>query len=221
MNTYPGFYRAVDGKEYLYLDKSNYFSFERGIWGKSDPSDNHKKDTNITREYLANTYGKVESKDHADFIAELAGKHGFDTTAKFTGSCKYFYISERELSFYMYKDSSPIATCKEITIPIPPKEPEPKEWPKVGDEVLTASKQKASVVAIDSNQVWIKYKDTSIGCGYATVAIATLSKPLTPEEELATSISNWRGQDKATIGDSKLAEAIINSEIKGLSYKPE
>ena len=27
---------------------------------------------NITREHLANTYGKVESKEHAEFIIELA-----------------------------------------------------------------------------------------------------------------------------------------------------
>ena len=201
---------------------------------------------NITREYLRNTYGKVESKEHADFIIDLAVKHGFDVVTKFTDSCKYFYINECELSFYMHKESSPVITCKEITIPLPPKgegstskpielhngtglniktrvietndkivirvedndiyaaddlpkEPESKEWPQVGDEVLTASGQAASIVAIDCNEAWVKYENSSIGSGYASVAIATLTKPSTPEEDLAKELEKmvYDGMDNS------------------------
>ena len=59
-----------------------------------------------------------------------------------------------------------------------------KEWPAVGDEVLTASEREAIILAIDYNEAWIKYKDHLVGNDYASVAVSSLKKPPAPEDEL-------------------------------------
>ena len=41
---------------------------------------------NITTEYLANTYGKVASKEHAEFIIDLCKVNGVDFLDEFLGS---------------------------------------------------------------------------------------------------------------------------------------
>lgn len=213
MNTYPGIYRAKNGFTRLYCSKSKYSNIDLGDfeWEEDININEHKSDTNITREYLANTKVEIESEGHEVFVRKIASSANLNC-AVLNG---FAFIFDNHI-----EDAS-----KEIHIPLPPKEPEPKEWPQVGDEVLTASKQPAVVLAINSSEAWVRYSkqnpEENALHSYSTVAIMTLTKPLTPEEGLATLISNWRGQDKATIGDSKLAEAIINGEIKGLSYKPE
>jgi len=181
---------------------------------------------NITSEYLSNTYGKIESKEHARLIAKLAEGAGIkfagvDVSAENIKS--FIFYSDGTFCFYK-KDADELVHVREreqVTIPLPPKEfigasinsSEPvaktfetlgytseggvyfkskikeREWPVVGDKVLTASEQKGQVIAIDSEEAWIKYENTSIGKGYASVSIATLSKPKTPEEELRDDIA--------------------------------
>ena len=127
MKVYPAIYEAVDGNKYLYTSNSDYYSYQREIWDKSDGCDNHEDDTNITREYLANTYGKIESKGHAEFIVRLAENSGF--------TCLYGVISESFRSFYFDSktlfftsfDINHSHHMSLITLPLPPKEPESKD----------------------------------------------------------------------------------------------
>lgn len=121
MNTYPGIYKALDGTIYYYLNKSNYFSFERGIWEKDEDLEEHKKDINITREYLANTYGEVKSKEHAEFIVKLAEGAGFEVGV-YHQVDKWFCFSEDQLFFFTEGLTASDAGEKQITIPLPPKE---------------------------------------------------------------------------------------------------
>lgn len=176
--------------------------------------------TNITREYLANTYGEVKSKEHAEFIVKLAEGANFNSAYTRTGfenaKSFMFYENSNTLEIYENKHTDLVnfAGKKLITIPLPPKEheaegisqlerkpyqcgglwkppiaeaikePEPKEWPQVGDEVLTASKRKAKLIATHDYHAWVKYYEEDNTFSLGTVTIATLSKPLTPEEEL-------------------------------------
>jgi len=176
---------------------------------------------NITREYLANTYGKVESKEHAEFIVKLAESAGF-RGAIASAEASWFRFTELKLWFYGCGSKARYDTVKQITLPLQPKEPESKEWPAVGDEVLTASKQPAKILAIDDGEAWIKYKnDPYPNMSYASVAIATLTKPPTPEEGLAQSIADSVSGGSVFGVHDLLAKAIINGEIKGLRYNPE
>lgn len=177
---------------------------------------------NITTDYLRNTYGKVESKEHAEFIVKLAELNGAEVVEPWSWGKSFTFSPDDAngliLGFYDEAEAKDDGE-KLITLPLPPKEhkePESKEWPVVGDEVLTPSGQAASIIAIDCNEAWVKYENSSIGSGYASVAIATLTKPPTPEEDLRVSLAEF-----FISSNEDLARAIINGEIKGLSYKPE
>ena len=73
---------------------------------------------NITREYLSNTWGVVESKEHAEFIIELAKLHGFSVFMPI-GSVNHFIIKDG-LSFHNCGKIKS-TDLKQITIPLPPK----------------------------------------------------------------------------------------------------
>jgi len=142
---------------------------------------------NITREYLASAKVKIESEEHSHLIQELAFKHGYvwiDGLSKNIELSSGYIVFDKESMTIIHTVNASYSAYKKITLPLPPKGRESKEWPVVGDEVLTASEQKGQVIAIDSGEAWIKYENTSIGKGYASVSVATLSKPKTPEEEL-------------------------------------
>lgn len=113
-----------------------------------------------------------------------------------------------------------VCNPKQIHIPLPPKEPKPKEWPQVGDEVIVKhwEEEKGIVVALHNNLAWVK---CSGGDDLGTLDISHLRKPLAPEEELATKITQLENFDITGKKALVLAKAIINCEIKDLIYKPE
>ena len=85
-----------------------------------------------TKEDLMNTWGVVESKDHAEYIVELAELHGFGVwkSTKFVESSDIsmflFDARDDELQLYHYDISlSASIKFKQITILLPPKN---KEW---------------------------------------------------------------------------------------------
>lgn len=80
--------------------------------------------TNITHEYLANTYGEVVSPEHAEFIIELAELHGFTDCGYGKGDNLFLFKGDK-LLFIESKNTSKSPHCaikaKQITIPLPPK----------------------------------------------------------------------------------------------------
>lgn len=122
---YPAIYESVEGSEYLYQNKDSYYCYERQIWDSSEPHhDCHHSDTNITAEYLANTYGEVKSKEHAEFIVKLAEGYGADNySVIFLDEAKSFVFDRvGDLKFYKASPSelSSVSHLKLITIPLPP-----------------------------------------------------------------------------------------------------
>ena len=77
---------------------------------------------NITTEYLANTYGKVESKEHAEFIVELCKVNGIDFLDDYEGGVMWFNCKCGLLDFYIDKNTASNDGEKLITIPLPPKQ---------------------------------------------------------------------------------------------------
>ena len=80
---------------------------------------------NITTEYLANTYGKVVSPEHAEFIIYFAGIHGIANEELWYEGSFFCFIKDVKgdliLSFYE-EDVANSDNYKKITIPLPPKE---------------------------------------------------------------------------------------------------
>ena len=213
---YPAIYRAVHNNEYLYADNDNYYSCERETWNKSGNCDDHENDINITREYLANTYGKVESKEHAEFIIELAEANDLPLvwgdpdspvkSFKFRGDkLRLFELETNELS--------DINGAKLITIPLPPKQiqtatsEEEFEMQQImknnGDNLILGcedSKCEEWPCANDEVEyigckwkVAAKYKHmlmlvTPDDCSFAVAEIKEVKKPKTPAEELRDDI---------------------------------
>lgn len=208
---------------------------------------------NITREYLANTYGEVKSEEHAEFIVKLAEVAGFEVGV-YCQVDKWFCFSENLLFFYPTESRASDAEEKLITIPLPPKEsklpeansgtpmpevkepkgvsmndiqvnvknntdslvqikksddessifiyvndppkePEHKEWPQVGDEVLHNG-LKYITKGVDGFMVWVESKWTG---QYSTFNVTQLKKPPTPEEELAKELEKmvYDGMDNS------------------------
>lgn len=166
---YPAFYRDTDKAIYIYLNAGNYYCYSRGMWDQTSDEDDHENDTNITREYLQNTWGVVDSKEHAEFIVELAENAGLDCDDFdcYTFDCDraYFYTILDSLEFTSSQDLASNDGEKLITIPLPPKEVEEMknngdnlilgcedskcdEWPKVGDKVVI-SKDKEHPLTFD------------------------------------------------------------------------
>ena len=213
---YPAIYKSVHNEEYLYADNDNYYSYERETWNKSGNCDDHENDTNITPEYLANTYGKVASKEHAEFIVELAEANNLTLvwgdpdspvkSFKFRGDkLRLFELETNELS--------DINGAKLITIPLPPKQiqtatsEEEFEMQQImknnGDNlVLGCEDSKCEEWPCVNDDVeyrnckWkvaAKYKHmlmlvTLDDCGFAVAEIKEVKKPKTPEEELRDDI---------------------------------
>jgi hypothetical protein len=141
---------------------------------------------NITKEYLQNTYGEVQSPEHAGIIIELAKNAGFEfgSAKPDLEAVKSFMIYSDCFDVYSFDVSelSNESNRKQITIPLPPKsdKQELSEWPQVGDEAVLVGDLCTVMSPAD---------------GHGTVAVTNekgfnllvfksdLSKPKTPEEE--------------------------------------
>lgn len=153
-----------------------------GDWSDDWAEGNFK---NITREYLANTCGKVESEEHAEFIKLLAEVNGIGTSHHVvSGDLKFFSVVDGVL-FFTHAEVGHMKKQKQITIPLPPKEgakePEKEsEWPAVGDEVVTPDGKGVVKLPKDSTGCYV----VSINAVYLQYNLMEMEKPKTPEEEL-------------------------------------
>ncbi|WP_276755628.1 hypothetical protein [Pseudoalteromonas marina] len=77
-------------------------------------------DSNVTNQFLSNTWGIVESKEHAEFIVELAELHGFELIRLGVDELSFFRFGFSGFSL-LNNIPNHIANCKQITIPLPPK----------------------------------------------------------------------------------------------------
>lgn len=198
MNTYPGFYRAKNGFTRLYCNKSKYSNIDLGDfeWKEDININEHKSDTNITREYLANTYGEVKSKEHTEFIVKLAEGAGFEVERFGLVDHSWFSFMSKTLAFYKNEQAACSDNENLITIPLPPKEPEPKEWPQVGDSAIYNGLPHKVVVSTPDSAggLVLEYQGE-----YCFAQLSRVSKPLTPEEELAKELEKmvYDGMDNS------------------------
>lgn len=160
--------------------------------GKFETSIDETYITNITHEYLQNTYGEVQSPEHAEFIVELGkNESAIISTAWTKGKCFNFYTNssgELHLDFYD-KELASDSEERLITIPPPPKadKKELSEWPQVGDVVCwDGNDYTGTVKAISDGNAWCKL-DNGL---YYTIQMKRIKKPKTPEEELHDEIKS-------------------------------
>jgi hypothetical protein len=177
-------------------------------------------DSNVTNQFLQNTWGVVESKEHAEFIIELAKLHGFGVWKAIKIERGYdikmffFCPTDNELQLY-HNDVSPsmINGEKQITIPLPPKA---KEWPQVGDEVeYRGAKFKVLMTADKSGHIVADDNGN-----YINPHIEDIKKPKSKQDLLIEGLQTKLCNNNA-VDNYILACDIINGEIEGLSYEPK
>lgn len=134
---------------------------------------------NITAEYLADTYGEVKSKEHAEFIVKLAEVNDFRLCNPKETYKKWFCFDDDELYFFDDVGDANNLDEKQITIPLPPECESVDEWPKVNDDVFYDG-QKWTFVAKHNHMAMLFW--TGDEC--CTAKISELQKPKTPEQEL-------------------------------------
>ena len=146
---------------------------------------NESEFTNITREYLANTYGKVESKEHAEFIKLLAEVNEMPCgVVSVDMNYKFFYVINGCL-FFCVEEIDAVGDYKQITIPMLPKEVEVAgavdEWPKIGDRVLAIG-NKCTVISLADKHGCLAVMSEK---GFNMLVFKSdIQKLKTPEEEL-------------------------------------
>ena len=167
-----------------------------------------------TKESLQNTWGVVESKEHAEFIIELAVELGCSDYSNIDLSKAKTFVFDKFCDVKLYEADPRYlhkGGLKQITIPLPPKA---KEWPQVGDDALMMS-GKCKIVALAD-----KHGNLAVTNEFGFNLIVNKSevkKPKSKEdiliEELQTKLCNNNYVDNFT-----LASDIINGMIPGLSY---
>lgn len=165
-----------------------------------------------TKEYLMNTWGVVESKEHAEYVVALAELHGFELFNEFDAGITHFAINKGEVIF-TYGAPSVSDHDKQITIPLPPKE---KEWPQVGDEALTISDCVVDVLAVNGEIAWVKYRGDAEH--YATPLISDLKKPKSKQDLLIEELHQKLLANNCS-DEYLLACDIVQGKIEGLSYE--
>lgn len=207
MKSYPYIGKFEDGIITLFTGHESGFVLESPSKCKMEFSSHWDEIafTNITHEYLSNTWGVVESKEHAEFIIKLAELHGFELATPSANKCNFFNFGGSNFAM-LSNEPAFKGDCKQITIPLPPKAELPeaghnlvfaasecKEWPCVGDEVVTPTgKGKLAVSEPDEQGVVIvMVDDEDYGSIYKRVALKALKKPKTPEEALRDELISY------------------------------
>ena len=172
-----------------------------------------------TKEDLMNTWGVVESKEHAEYIIELAKGAGFSLLE---GGFNLLEGSNASGSFFAFSDvslvfiaSGCIASwgCKQITIPLPPKE---REWvPQVGGVGTWGNEVcNGEIKAIDGDLAWLK-NDWG---NYVTEYVNGLKKPKTKQDLLIEELHQKLLASNCS-DEYLLACDIVQGKIEGLSYE--
>lgn len=171
-----------------------------------------------TKESLQNTWGVVESKEHAEFIIEVAKNEGLKVwkpkVLKALDEVKTFEINRGTLCLLSISQGDLCTDgLKKITIPLPPKA---KEWvPEVGDKVCWGLTREGVVKSLSDGFAWIKDSQDK---QYKTVYVSSLTKPKSAQdlkiEELHAKLCEF-----TTVDNYILACDIVLGNIEGLSYK--
>ena len=151
-----------------------------GDWKDLDSWLVNEQGTNITSEYLANTYGKIESKEHAEFIVELTKANNLDVYVDDEEIERNYFTFNQHGILFFYECSGEAVSLdrKQVTIPMPPKEAD--EWAKVGDQVCWSNgKRKGELKSICEGWAWIKDDSGE----FVYLMSKYIKKPKTPEEE--------------------------------------
>ena len=173
-----------------------------------------------TKESLQNTWGVVESEEHAEFIIELCRNANTITSDTWKEGNKFFSINYNGLLFWGGSSFAKARSAKQITIQLPPKADNQEliEWPpKIGDDVVIAdqhNKLEGKLLALTKEYAIISQPH---GEQHLHLSSWSFEKPKSAEdlkiEELHAKLCEFN-----TVDNYILACDIVMGNIEGLSY---
>lgn len=197
------------------------------------------------KEDLMNTWGEVESKEHAEFIVEVADSAGLGVIIEIgaeINELKFFSVTDRGC-LYMWTSRVGISvTRKQITIPLPPKNkaekpdfPKPPkhfdcvcnkcggkccigncdEWPQVGDRVRWDKNDYSGTVKAVSEGKAWCKLDSGL---YHTIGFDRLKKPKSKQDLLIEELHQKLLANNCS-DEYLLACDIVQGKVEGLSYE--
>lgn len=182
MNSYP--YITIDQRKpvLIYKDRRGIYMVDENDTLSDLDITYVKNQKNQTAKVLANTYGEVKSKEHAEFIVELGEGAGYELVGSVSPNRAGVFVfdGENKTLFFMLGGGSLRggSVLKQITIPLPPECESVDEWPKVGSVVTWGTKAvNGEIKGIDGELAWIRNDHGN----YVTAYISELEKPKTPE----------------------------------------
>lgn len=236
-NKYPYIGDNMDGQITLIYSDGGCYHIKGDFKGEYVKEYNEVGVKNITREYLANTCGKCESQEHADFICNLAENAGFNVYA-FHSTDKWFYFDEDSLHFVVFKSDTNDCDEEPINLPLPKKQKQMEEskpvytkemhergeLPPVGSKCIHSGLindfenrcgwEEGQLVDILSEYkggvIFRRENLDAYGLVVDHTCNASHFKPIpTIEDELSNEIANYITQPKA-IDCSELADLLSN-----------
>ena len=131
---FPTILKSIDGSQtvVVYKDGSAYH-IDGEFKGEYSKAYNTDDTVNAANDVLANTYGKVESKEHAEFIVELAEVNHLDVYVDNEEIERNYFTFNQYGKLFFYECSCEAVSLNrnQITIPMQPKEVEDvDEWPE-------------------------------------------------------------------------------------------
>lgn len=149
----------------------------------------------VTADYLRNTYGKVDSKEHSEFIVKLAESAGFSQchNAKAGEAMSFMFYSDGEFGIYdkTHNELVNMQDRKLITLPLPPKESEEVEV--VDGGICEATKSSSAIHELES-----------IGCKFANLSW------ISPNANKSPDIEEW-----PQVGDEVLTKSSQPAIVRG------
>ena len=176
---------------------------------------------NITADYLRNTCGKVENKEHADFIVKLAEGAGLGCGKFNELRDGYFCTDGNMLLFTISESTAKNKGEKLITLPLPPKEPEVKEWPQVGDIAIYSSHEKPmhhEDCNLDEHCIVDTWRNGDKLIVIATVTIHGKRTPVV-QNDRTQEVSSIRTKliKKPPTPEEELRDELMDATIKSMS----
>lgn len=197
---YPYIAKGSMGQIFL-VHKARYGIHLEGVYkGEAVVEFSEIATKDITKEYLKNTYGKVESEAHREMLIKLAENAGFGIDM---AKLDWFCFLRGFLYFFSSEEIASNAGEKLITLPLPP-EKTSDDWLQVGDEVTWGLAVNWKVIAIHGDEAWLEHNSQTL-----VKKISDLQKPKSDEDKLRDEVQTHIANQHLSGNISRMADVLF------------
>lgn len=202
---YPYIGKSDIGNEFLIASSDSAFHIKEQVWISANNESSNLRD--ITQECLANTCGKVESIEHAEFIKLLAESNDIRCSHKnINEHCLWFYFVGYDL-FFTHIKLNIVDDFHLINLPLPPKEDEEVQHNELVIDITNNTNHEIKVTKDDAEKViTVTIGDDTESSGPFKNPVNNAGTIKMPKDELPNNGDNlmFSGEDKCKNQVSKI-----------------